>query len=144
MAYPFMQPHQRNVTNLLATAVQACHDMVCMWSFFAIFLSILFPSFFRVRSWPFMSCNLDILFLHHPIRMDSPFFLITFFTCCVGTSWLLMQLNRYLNRLWISLYMIVRVQRYCFIVLAGSVDSSEYHELLIWCTCCDSIGVSFF
>lgn len=25
----FMKPHQRDITNLLAAAVQACHDMVC-------------------------------------------------------------------------------------------------------------------
>lgn len=27
--YLYFQPHQRDVTSLLAAAVQACHDMVC-------------------------------------------------------------------------------------------------------------------
>lgn len=28
--FKYIQPHQRDVTNLLAAAVQACHDMVLL------------------------------------------------------------------------------------------------------------------
>lgn len=35
-----LQPHQRDITNILAAAVQACHDMVCLWFCWAYFLLI--------------------------------------------------------------------------------------------------------
>lgn len=86
-----MQPHQRDVTQLLAAAVQSCHDDVCP--------SLMTQSLSFVLCWIF-------LFNEYNLRLDLD--ILEFWTSrCLPMQW-----SPWYGSLWINLCMIVHDQRY--------------------------------
>lgn len=79
--YSSLQPHQKDITNLLAAAVQACHDMV--W-FSIDCLNLFFLNFFYFH---FFSSLLSLAFSDFLPSIQS----------CLS-RFLLMQLSHYSNK----------------------------------------------
>lgn len=68
-----MQPHQRDITNLLAAAVQACHDMVVPFSCLVFYVTLLSLRFLDSFFYSFLYAFVDFFWL---LRLTS--FMIRF------------------------------------------------------------------